>query len=170
MDNSLPHRIAEQVSVAAGLYHRLILVAGPPRAGKTTALRNLAEERSWPLVNVNLSLSEQMLELTSKQRALKLGRLLDQVAKQHEGEVVILDNTEILFSPELQQDPLRLLQRLSRNRTVIVAWAGQLEGENLNYANPSHPEFKRYNKPDAVIVSALDARGEAGEKENKKQA
>jgi len=161
MKSSLPYCIAEQVPAAAGIYHRLILVVGPPRTGKTTALRDLAEDRSWPLVNVNLSLSERLLELTSRQRALNVQRLLDQIAKEHESEVLILDNTEVLFSPDLQQDPLRLLQGLARNRTVIAAWAGEREGENLTYANPAHPEFKRYQKPDAVIVPTPDAPGAA---------
>jgi hypothetical protein len=170
MSAILQHRIAEQVPAAAGLYHRLILVVGPPRSGKTTALRDLAEERSWPLVNVNLALSERMLELTTRQRALKVDRLLDQIAKEQEGEVVILDNTEILFSPELQQDPLLLLQGLSRNKTVIAAWAGEQEGKTLTYANPAHPEFKRYNQPQTVIVPVLDAQDETRQIENNKQA
>jgi predicted AAA+ superfamily ATPase len=160
MNSSLQNRIAEQVSVAAGLYHRLILVVGPPRTGKTTALRNLSEEHSWPLVNVNLSLSERMLELTSKQRALRAEPLLAQLIKEHEGEVVILDNTEILFSLELQLDPLRLLKGLSRNRTVIAAWAGEQEGKVLTYANPVHTEFKRSDNPDSVIVTALKLQGD----------
>ena len=170
MNTSLPHRIVEQVSAAAGLYHRLILVAGPPRTGKTTILRDLAEERSWSLVNVNLSLSERLLELTSRQRALKVPRLLDQVVREHEGDVILLDNTEILFSLELQQDPLRLLQGLSRNRTVIASWAGKQEGESLTYGDPAHPEFRRYHKPAAVIVPALDAQGEIKQTGNKEQA
>ena len=73
----------------------------------------------------------------------------------------VLDNTEILFSPELQQYPLRLLQMLSRNRTVVAAWAGKQEGESLTYADPAHPEFKRYPKPDAVIVPTVEAQDEA---------
>lgn len=154
-------RIAEQVPTAARHYHRLILVVGPPRTGKTTALRELATEQSWPVVNVNLSLSERLLELTSRQRALKVPRLLDQVAKENDGNVIILDNTEVLFSLELMQDPLRLLQGLSRNRTVVATWAGEFEGEILTYADPAHPEFKRYRKPDAVIVPTLDAWGDA---------
>ena len=161
MNTSLLHRIAEQAQAVAGIYHPLILVTGPPRTGKTTALRDLADQRSWPLVNVNLSLSERLLELTSRQRALEVHRLLGQIAKEQGGDVVILDNNEVLFCPELQQDPLRLLQGLSRNRTVIAAWAGELEGESLTYAAPSHPEFKRYHKPDAVIVPTLYAQGDA---------
>ena len=158
MTMSLSHRLAKEVPTATALYHRLILVAGPPRTGKTTALRELAERHSWPLVNVNLSLSERLLEIDIQGSGRSsYPRLLDQIATEHNGDVVILDNTEVLFSPEFQQDPLRLLHGLSRNRTVIAAWAGDQVGENLPYAEPAHPEFRRYHKPDAIIVSTNDA-------------
>lgn len=114
---------------AAGAYHRLILLVGPPRTGKTSALRDLAEERGWPLVNVNLELSERLLELTSKQRALRVPRILGEIVERHPGEVLLLDNTEVLFSPDLQQDPLRLLAGLSRNRTVVASFRGEADAE-----------------------------------------
>lgn len=154
MATPLADRIADQVADAAGLYHRLLLIVGPPRTGKTTALRQLSEMRGWPLVNVNLRLSEKLSELTSKQRALRVPRILGEIAAQHPGDILIFDNTEILFSPDLQQDPLRVLQDLARNRTLIASWSGQLEGAHLTYAEPSHPEYKRYASPDGVLIQA----------------
>jgi hypothetical protein len=147
-------RIANEVTALSSAYHRLILVVGPARSGKTAALRTLAEKHSWPLLNINLSLSEQLLRLTSRQRSLRLPKILDEITNQSNAPVLILDNIEILFSPAIQQDPLRLLQSLSRNRTVIASWAGEMEGAMLTYANSDHPEFKRYEDPDAVIVTS----------------
>jgi predicted AAA+ superfamily ATPase len=164
---SLEKRISKKVEDAGALYYRLVLIVGPPRSGKTTALRHLSDERSWPLLNVNLLLSQSLLELTPQQRALNVNRFLDQIAKEYQGDVIILDNIEVLFNPELQQDPLRLLQRLSRNRTVIAAWAGEQVGDSLTYASPSHPEFKKYDNPDAVVVPTLDAQGVAEQTEKK---
>ena len=77
----LSRRIAERVPDAAGVYHRLILVEGPPRTGKTSALQDLADERGWPLINVNLALSERLLELTSKQRALRAACVPCEIAR-----------------------------------------------------------------------------------------
>ena len=37
---------------------------------------------------------------------------------------MLLDHLEILFDPALEQDPLRLLQGVSRDRTVVAAWPG----------------------------------------------
>ena len=157
MTSPLAERIAEQVATSVSLYHRLILVVGRPRTGKTVALNELVEARSWPMINVNRTLCERLLELTVKQRALRVQNILGQIATEQDGEVLLLDNIEVLFSKELQQDPLRLLQGLSRNQTIVAVWAGEYDGANLTYADSAHPEFRRHYKPDAVIVSTLNA-------------
>ena len=156
MVSGMAQRLDAQVRSAEAQYHRLVLLVGGPRTGKTSVLSELAEKGSWPMINVNLALCERLLELTVKQRALRIQELLGEIVEEHQSDVVILDNTEVLFSKELQQDPLRLLERISRNRTVVVAWAGEYDGANLTYADSAYPEFRRYHKPDAVIVSALD--------------
>jgi len=134
------------------LYHRLVLLAAPSGAGKTAALQKVSREINAPLINVNLELSKRMLDLTEKQRVLQLPRLLQGIAGSLEGTTVLLDNIEILFDISLKQDPLRLLQGLSRNKTVVVAWNGSIEGEYVNYASPGHPEYKRYSTRDLLVV------------------
>lgn len=151
---SLADRILERAPEAAGLYHRLVLAVGGARTGKTVALRQLAESQGWPRINVNLQLAERLLELTQKQRAVRVAGLLDDVVKANEAPVVILDNLEMLFAKELSQDPLRLLQGLSRNRTVVAAWPGSYDEHSLTYAEPGHPEFRKYSNPQAVVMPA----------------
>lgn len=158
----LSRQIAEQVENAAQLYYRLVLVVGPPRSGKTSALRDLRAERGWPLVNINLALSAKLLELTVRQRALRVARLVDDVVREQGAGVVLLDNIEMLFHPDLKQDPLRLLQSLSRNRTIIATWRGSYVGSRLTYAAPDHPEFRRFEDPQALIVSSGDVPGNSG--------
>ena len=36
---------------------------------------------------------------------------------------VLLDHIEVIFAPEQQLDPLEALRQLSRNRTIVAAWA-----------------------------------------------
>ncbi len=94
-----------------------------------------------------------MLELTERQRALHLPRLLGEIVDALPRDLVLLDNIEILFDTKLQQDPLRLLQGLSRNKTVVAAWSGAVVDDHMTYAAPDHPEYRRYPIRDFLIVS-----------------
>lgn len=150
----LSDQVAARVSEASQLYHRLVFVVGPARSGKTAALRHLQDEHGWPLLNLNLLLSERLLELTARQRALRVARIVDDIVAEKEADPVMLDNLEMLFHPDLKQDPLRLLYSLSRNRTVVATWRGSLQRGSLTYASPDHPEFRRFDDPQALIVEA----------------
>ena len=153
MAEPLADQVMRKIKQAAGLYHRLTLVVAPAGAGKTTALTYVKERIGAPLVNVNLELSRRMLELTERQRALQLPRLLREIVDDAASEVVLLDNLEILFDVSLQQDPLRLLQGLSRNKTVVAAWNGSIDKDHMTYAVPDHPEYRRYLVCDFLVAS-----------------
>jgi len=119
-----------------------------------------------------------MLDLTERQRALQLPRLLGEIVtnlsgadldahsaprgggpgaarinEEATGELVLLDNIEILFDVHLKQDPLRLLQGLSRNKTVAAAWNGSIVDGHMTYAVPDHPEYRRYPIRDFLVAS-----------------
>jgi hypothetical protein len=66
---------------------------------------------------------------------------------------VLLDNIEILFERELRQDPLRLLLGISRNHLIAASWNGTAEDGKLIYAEPGHPEYRRYDSIDPLIVN-----------------
>mgnify|MGYP000962589581 CR=1 FL=1 len=153
MAEPLADQIERQIHHAIELYHRLVLVVAPAGAGKTKALQVLSERLGAPLINVNLELSRRMLELSERQRALLLRRLLSETVNAVQADVILLDNIEILFDVSLKQEPLPLLQGLSRNRTVIAAWNGSTDNEHLVYAAPGHPEYKRYPKGDFLAVN-----------------
>ena len=153
MAEPLAEKIILMIEQAVELYHRLLLVVEPAGAGKTAALRHVSERTNAPLVNVNLELSRRMLDLTERQRTLQLPRLLSEIVNSQQGEVVLLDNIEVLFDVSLKQDPLRLLQGISRNRTIVVTWSGSAGDEYVNYATPGHPEYRRYSVRDLLIVS-----------------
>ena len=138
---------------ASMMYFRLILMVGPAGSGKTSALQEVSARTSAPLVNVNLELSRRMLDLTERRRALQLPQLLDEIVSEASGELILLDNIEILFDVRLKQDPLRLLQGLSRNKTVVAAWNGLIVDSHLTYAVPDHPEYRRYPTGGFLVVS-----------------
>lgn len=115
MAEPIHDKIKQSLQASEGLYHRLVLLVGETGSGKTGVLWDVADEFGAPVINVNPALLGELLELTAKQRSLRLPGILDQIADKAQSPVV-LDNLEILFDKDLKLDPLRLLQSISRNR------------------------------------------------------
>ncbi len=107
-------------------------------------------------INLGLELSQMLLNLTERQRALKLSQLVEQIANGFEEIPVLLNHIDILFEPALKRDPLRLLQGLSRNKTMLAVWNGQILKGYLTHAVQEHPEYRRYPIRDLNILSLLD--------------
>lgn len=152
-------QILRAIETVAGLYHRLVLLVGPPATGKTAALQAVSKRTGSHRINLNLELSKRLMDLTARQRTLQIQVLLDDVIAAAPGDIVLLDNIEILFDPALQQDPLRHFQSISRNRTVVVAWPGAVRRDDrgqasLIYAAPGHPEYRRYPAADLVLIES----------------
>ena len=145
----------------AELYNRLLLVVGPTGSGKTAALRAFAAEEGSSTVNVGVELGRSLLDLTERQTVMEVPSLLERIVGEAEGDTVVFDNTEILFNPVLNQDPLRLLKALSRNRTIVASWLGSLDGQHLVYATPEHREFRRYPLGDLMVVDVSGTKGES---------
>ena len=158
LTSHLSEAVYEKLEHAEGLYHRLILVVGESGSGKTVALRALAEGLGVPVINIGIELSRRLLDLTESLRPIRAAPLLERIVAGTEGDVVLLDNIELLFDADLRQDPLRVLQRLSRRRTVVAAWNGSMEDRHVLYAVPGHPEYRRYPVDGvlAVVAEAAD--------------
>ncbi len=152
MEESMVARIIHRIDQAAQLYYRLILVVAPSGMGKTKALREVVKQTEFGYTNINLELSQRLLGLTERQRSLHVFRLLNEIVEENDTQVVLLDNIELLFDISLMQDPLRLLQGISRNRTVVASWNGRIEHEHLIYAQPDHPEYRRYPTTGLLVI------------------
>lgn len=135
----------ERVKGLSELYHRLLVIAGPVASGKTTLLRRISALAGYPMLNVSMELSRQMLELTERQRIIELPRRLEQMVLSQGSDVVLLDDTELLFLSDLKQDALALLKTASRNNTIVVSWLGRCDREHLQYGSPDHREFRLYS-------------------------
>ena len=158
MPQPVQTRIKQSLHEAETLYHRLVLLVGESGSGKTAALRAVAAELGTHVINVNLELSARLIELTERQRTLQLSFLFGGVV-EGAGTIALLDNTEILFDHGLRQDPLRLLQGVSRNRCVVASWNGAVADNKLTYAETWHSEYRSYEVGDALIVTMNESSG-----------
>jgi Cdc6-like AAA superfamily ATPase len=146
-------KLEQAIQQAASQYFRLVILAGSPGSGKTAALQCVAQKLGSSLVNVNLEMSKRMLELTRTQRSRQVERLLKEVIASAPGDIVLLDNLEILFDTDLEVEPLRLLQVSSRNRTIVASWNGSFQAGTLTYAEPGHPEFIQFKQTEAIVIA-----------------
>jgi hypothetical protein len=151
-DAALLERIASAMEDARGLFYRLVVVLQPEESERAHLGRLLAERYELGRVNVGLELGEKLMDLPARQRPLHVGRMLEDIAREVEERVIVLENIEILFEVSLKQEPLRLLQGLSRSRIVVAIWSGTLENGNLIYAVPGHPEYRSYPATDLLLV------------------
>jgi predicted AAA+ superfamily ATPase len=152
MSEPLQDKIKRSLQATEGLYHRLVLLVGQSGSGKTGILCSVANELGTEVININLALSAELLELTAKQRALRLPEIFGRIVEKAKSPV-LLDNLEILFDKDLKQDPLRLLQGISRNCLVLASWNGTVTGSKLMYAESGHPEYRNYDLADTLVVS-----------------
>lgn len=152
MPLQLPKTIEAAMQEAAILYYRLVLLVGKSGSGKTAVLAEVAKALGQPVINLNLELSARLLALSPAERSA--GKLLDilrQIVDTLDSPI-LFDNIEILFDRSVHQDPLKLLQALSRNKTILAAWNGFIIDGRLQYAVPGHPEYRNYESIAAIVV------------------
>ena len=145
-------KLNQAIEQAADSFNRLVLLAGPGESGKTSLLRQVSDLRGCPFVNVNLKLSQSLLELPRSKRPRQVDRIFGELIDECEGDLIVLDDLEVLFDTALQLDPLRLLKLHSRNKTLVASWNGKFQDDVLSYAEPDHPEYKPYRDIDVVVV------------------
>lgn len=154
MHKEINEALTHKLEQAKDLYYRLVLLVGTSGSGKTETLRSYASGLGTEVLNVNLLVSEKLLDLSNKQRSMQLSRVLHEILDSYTDTPLILDNLELLFDTSLQQDPLRLLQSISRNRTVLASWNGTMKDGRLTYADISHEEYRTYDQIDALTLLA----------------
>jgi len=136
------------ISNAESSYYKLIVVVGKSGSGKTALLRRISEEFQLPLINLGLELSRRLLSLTIKQRKLKVEEILEE-----RGDLrLAVDNTEVIFDPDLKLNPLGLLKNISRSRMLVWSWNGELNDDQLIYSYAGHPEYHRIPSNEFITI------------------
>lgn len=136
------NRLVDEIGA---LQSKLLLLVGRPDGGKTALLAGLAERRGAKVLSVGSALGGWLAMLPSRQRVLKAPVILRELVDEHaNGDLLLLDNIELLFDRSLKLDPLDLLKRHAHARRVVAVWPGDLRDGRLIYAEMGHPEYQDY--------------------------
>jgi len=144
-DEQVIDKLERLVEEIAALHSKLVLLIGAPGSGKTALLRVLGKNGGATPLNIGSALGSRLAAIPQKQRPLQTNTILRDLADQHAvGDLLLLDNIELLFDRTLQLDPLDLLKRHAHARRVVAVWPGQLRDGRLIYAEMGHPEHQDY--------------------------
>ena len=154
MELHVADRLEHLVDEIAALHSKLILIIGGTNVGKTALLNELAKSRNVVPLNVGSALGRRLAAVPQKERPLQTTSILRELADEYAvGDLLLVDNIELLFDRALQLDPLDLLKRHAHARRVVAVWPGQLRDSRLSYAEMGHPEHQDYGLEGLVPFS-----------------
>lgn len=125
-------------------YYKLVLVIGGSNTGKTSLFKQICNDNTYEYINLNLALSEKLKEIPKDDRCYLIQDYMEGIVRSKDGEVIVLDNIEMIFSKHLQVEPLGILKNIAKYRKIIVAWPGSIKDGYLTYAEPAHEDYIRY--------------------------
>lgn len=143
--------LTQAIGEAPQRYTRLVLLIGPIGTGKTEHLKTYAQATNSPYLPIGAVLAERLLATPTRFRDTEAATAMSDLC-QGAGPF-LLDNLELLFHPDLQLDPYRLLTGLARTRTIVAAWPGAYVNGTLTYGAPGHREFRSFTPTDAICLS-----------------
>ena len=100
-------------------------------------------------VNLGLLLGKRMFEAKINTQPIKIETELESLVNNYDGNI-FLENADILFHPEYEQDVIKLLLQVGRNRKLYLLWPGTVTEARLTYSEPCRFDFKEYNIKDYV--------------------
>jgi len=136
-------------TLKSGYYHLGILPITTELHEEEFA-KQIAESCDGNILNVALLLSEELMDISSSQRAVHAPSELQSLLPT--APYVVLYHLSILFHPELQLNVFRFLLEMSRNTPIIALLSCQYDEHWLWYAEPGHPEYQRYAREELYLI------------------
>ncbi|MFL0583698.1 BREX-3 system P-loop-containing protein BrxF [Solibacillus silvestris] len=149
MNLKLIHQLNQSIEILEKQYYKQIYIFEYKNG---SSVKGFSEQNKYPLINVNLEISNKLQLIPEHRRKFKVSDLLNEIINAQNSSVVCLDYYEILFEPSLQQNPFELFKNISRNKILIIAWRGIVDKTHFIYAKPGHPEYKKYPIDEVIVI------------------
>ena len=131
----------------------LILLVGPHGSGKSKLLTECASRHGVKVLNVGVELAKSLSLTPVNERGMAAYSMLRAIAEAKlDGDLLLLDNLEVLFERTLKINPLDLIKRLAHSRRVVAVWPGESAGGRVVYGAIDHPEYRDYAVDGMVVL------------------
>ncbi len=107
-----------------------------------------------PFLNTSKLLAERLITMSRREREANIASALKSIISTADKRCY-LQRIQLLFAKELNINPVKLLQQLSRKKPVVAVWPGGLDCRNLYYATPGHPEYVSYQLSEFLDVQVI---------------
>ena len=156
-EHKMHARVIEAIRIVASDRHKLVILLGDYGTGKTAILKDVAPEVGGEYVNLNLRVAERLLALPRRQYddGVTVHRLIDELCDElsPDGRPLLVDNVELLFSPELGKiNPVDTFKRISRQRPVVLALPARRQGAHAEYSLLGREDYMRIPLEDYTVI------------------
>lgn len=143
--------------------HKLVILIGSFGSGKTAMLNQILQQENAVYLDLNLELTDRLLgngdkpaePISNYNDGVTVHRLIDELCdeKAPNGETLIVDNVEILFSPELGKiNPIDTFKRVSRQRPIILSLPVHRQGNSVVYSTPDNLDYSAMALEEYVVI------------------
>lgn len=153
MESVVTDHIRASLRSVAHAKNMLVFVVGKSCAGKTTILQSIAQSFSMTYMPLGGALSRRLLDVSAPMRPLQLESLTHEMLLPANPAGFCIDNTELLFDPLLQCDPIRFALHMSSLRLILFSLNGSYEGRRFTHGARNHPEYVSVDLQNVPVIT-----------------
>ena len=98
----------------------------------------------WEWVNLGLALSERLITIPKESRKQSIVEIVKKQVDDTALENVVIENIDLLFSPEYSLDVIKLFTLIGKTKRLVVIWEGAFKDGVVTYAEPDSQDYHRY--------------------------
>ena len=98
----------------------------------------------WEWINLGLVVSEQLHKLPVEARSHSIVDIVRNELSNISCDNIVVENIDLLFSPEYSLDVLKLFTLLGKTKRLIVIWDGTFKDGLVTYSEPGSKDYHKY--------------------------
>jgi len=135
------------------MYYKLLIVLGIPFSGKSKLLKEINQFPGTEYLNLGLLLSEKLLNHSTNHQKQIIDKLIQEIINPLKDIILVFDNIELLFDPNLNLNVLAIFKQISRHQPCVVAWTGRIFNNKLRFGELGYWGYQSYDLGEIKVVN-----------------